>query len=91
LLALYIAQRIKEDDVSSAAATAITPTSDGMESVLRYRSIIEAVRLIEKHKHEIHNDEDLGFTVSPAWRLLNNAARHLLKEANAVLRGEDLQ
>ena len=75
----------------SAAATATKPIPDEMENAVRYRSIIDAVRIIEKHKHEIHNDEDLGFTVSPAWRLLNNAARHLLKEADAVLRGEALQ
>jgi hypothetical protein len=76
--------------VSSAAATATNSISEEMESAVRYRSSIDAVRLIEKHKHEIHNDENLGFTVSPAWRLLSNAARHLLKEADAVLRGEEL-
>ena len=61
-----------------------------MENGVLYRSIIDAMRIIEKHKREIHNHEDLGFMVSAAWRLLNNAATHLLKEAEAVLRGEAL-
>jgi hypothetical protein len=77
--------------VYSAAATTTLPRPDEMVNAVLYRSIIDAVRIIEKHKCEIHGDEDLGFMVSPAWRLLNNAAKHLLKEADAVVRGEELQ
>jgi hypothetical protein len=59
------------------------------ENAMRYRSIIDAVRLINRNKQQVHRDEDLGLLLSPAWRLLDNAAGHLLKEAHTLLRGED--
>jgi hypothetical protein len=63
--------------------------SSETENALRYRSIIDAVRLINRSKQQVHRDEDLGIMVSPTWRLLDNAAGHLLKEAHTLLRGED--
>lgn len=74
----------------SSAATVRTG-SDDTENALRYRCIIEAVRLINRNKQQVHNEEDLGFSVSPAWRLLNNAANHLLKQAHTLLSGEEQQ
>jgi hypothetical protein len=59
------------------------------DNVLRYKYIIDAVRLINKNKQQVQNEEALGFLISPAWRVLDNAADHLLKQAHALLRGEE--
>jgi hypothetical protein len=56
---------------------------------MRYRGIIDAVRLIAKTSQQIWCEEDLGF-LSPARRMLINAEEYLLKQAEAVLRGEEL-
>lgn len=72
------------------AARTIEPRTDESENALQYRSIVGAVRIINKNKRQISDEENLGFTISPAWRLLDNAARHLLKQADAVLRGQQL-
>ena len=74
--------------MSSVAANAIPTESAETENARRYRSIIQAVRLINKSREQVDKQEGLGFTISPAWRLLNNAAGYLLKQANTVLRGE---
>jgi hypothetical protein len=74
--------------MSSAASTA-RETSVETENALRYRCIIDAVRLVNKNKQLVHEEEALGMSVSPAWRLLNNAANHLLKQAHTLLRGEE--
>ena len=74
--------------MSSVAVTTITMGPDETDSARRYQNIIEAVRLINTSREQVHNQEALGFTISPAWRLLNNAAAYLLKQANTVLRGE---
>jgi hypothetical protein len=76
--------------MSPAAATCVRQGLGETESALRYRSIIDAVRLIGKTRRQLHDEEDLGFTLSPAWRLLNSAEAYLLKQANGVLRGEEL-
>ena len=73
-----------------ATSEVIAAKKDEPEGALQYRSIIHAVRMINKNKQQIQNEEELGFTISPAWRLLDDAARHLLKQADAVLRGEGL-
>lgn len=59
------------------------------DNALRYKCIIDAVRLINKNKRQVHDEEALGFSVSPAWRVLDNAANHLLKQAHTMLRGEE--
>ena len=74
--------------MSSVAVTTITMRLDETDSARRYQSIIEAIRLINTSREQVHNQEGLGFTISPAWRLLDNAAVYLLKQANTVLRGE---
>ncbi len=63
--------------------------SDDTGNALEYRCVIDAIRLINRNKQQVHRDEDLGITLSPAWRLLDNAAGHLLKQAHSLLRGED--
>ena len=73
----------------SSVACAARMSSGETENALRYRCIIDAVRLINKNKQRVHDEEDLGFSVSPAWCLLNNAANHLLQQAHSLLRGED--
>ena len=70
------------------AASDVAAKRGEPEGALQYRSIIQAVRMINKNKQQIQDEEDLGFTISPAWRLLDDAARHLLKQADVVLRGE---
>jgi hypothetical protein len=60
------------------------------ENAMRYRGIIDAVRLIGKTRQKLYDEEDLGFTLSPARRMLSNAEHYLLKQADAVLRGEEL-
>jgi hypothetical protein len=72
-----------------SGTSAARVSSGETENALRYRCIIDAVRLINRNKQQVHRDEDLGITVSPAWRLLDNAAGHLLKEAHTLLRGQD--
>lgn len=72
----------------SSAESVARVSSGETENALRYRCIIDAVRLINRNMQQVHNEEDLGLSVSPAWRLLNNAANHLLKQAHTLLRGE---
>lgn len=72
----------------SSAASTVRDKSGETENALRYRCIIDAVRLINKYKQEVAEEEALGFSISPSWRLLNNAANHLLKQAHTLLRGE---
>jgi hypothetical protein len=72
----------------SPAASTARDSSGETENALRYRCIIDAVRLINKNKQQVHEEEALGMSVSPAWRLLNNAANHLLKQAHTLLRGD---
>ncbi len=74
--------------MSSEASTAHVK-SEETGNALRYRGIIDAVRLINRSKQQVHRDEDLGISASPAWRLLDNAAGYLLKQAHTLLRGED--
>jgi hypothetical protein len=75
---------------------ASTDSNDGdqglgqSENAMRYRGIIDAVRLIAKTRQQIWGEENLGFTLSPARRMLSNAEDYLLKLADAVLRGEEL-
>jgi hypothetical protein len=61
-----------------------------IENPMRYRSIIDAVRLIAKSRQQLYEEEDLGFSVSPARRLLSSAEHYLLKQADVVLRGGEL-
>jgi hypothetical protein len=75
----------------SSAASIVRERSDETENVLRYRSIVEAVRIINKSKQQVHEEEDLGFSISPAWRLLTNSANHLLDHANMLLCGDVLE
>jgi hypothetical protein len=56
---------------------------------MRYRGIIDAVRLLAKTRQQLYGEEDLGFTLSPARRMLSNAEHYLLKQADVVLRGEE--
>lgn len=74
--------------MSSIAVTAITTNSGETEDALRYRSIVQAVRIINTSKNQVDKEEALGCTISPAWRLLDHAAKYLMKEATVVLRGE---
>jgi hypothetical protein len=74
--------------MSSSASTAKVSSGES-ENTLRYRCIIDAIRLINRNKKQVHRDEDLGMALSPAWRLLDNAAEHLLKQAHTLLRGGD--
>jgi hypothetical protein len=73
--------------MSSTAVTA-RESSGEMDNALAYRCIIDAVRLINRNKQQVHEEEGLGFPISPAWRLLHNAADHLLKQAHVLLRRE---
>lgn len=71
--------------------TAHAVTKPGLEDTagaLSYRSLIDAVRVIGTRMRQLREEEGLGFTVSPAWRLLSHAEDHLLRRANSVLRGE---
>jgi hypothetical protein len=55
-----------------------------------YRDLIAAVRLTTTIKEDVDREEGLGCLPSPAWRLLRNATNYLLKQAQAVLRGEEV-
>ena len=55
-----------------------------------YRVLIAAVGLIGTIRKEVYRAEDLGCLPSPAWKLLRNATNHLLKQAQAVLRGDEV-
>jgi hypothetical protein len=73
----------------STAAQAVTkPRPEETAGALSYRSVIDAVRVIGTSMRQLREEEALGFTVSPAWRLLSHAEDYLLRQANAVLRGE---
>lgn len=74
--------------VSSGTAIASKSNSGETDNARQYRSLVEAVRLINRSRELVDKEEDLGFAASPAWRLLHNAGNHLLKQANAILRGE---
>lgn len=54
-----------------------------------YRDPIAAVGLIGTIRKEVDRAEDFGCLPSPAWKLLRNATNHLLKQAQAVLRGDE--
>ena len=75
----------------NSAANGPREGSGETDNVLRYKCIIDAVRLINKNKQQVQSEEALGFLISPAWRVLDNAADHLLKQANALLREEEQQ
>ena len=55
-----------------------------------YRDLIAAVRLIATIQKEVDSAEDLGCLPCPAWKLLRNATNYLLKQAQAVLRGDEV-
>ncbi len=74
--------------MSSAAITAKEGPGE-TENALAYRCIIDAVRLINRNKQQVHEEEALGSSISPAWRLLHNAANRLLKQAHVLLRGDE--
>ena len=74
--------------MSSAAITAKESPGE-TENALAYRFIIDALRLINRNRQQVHEEEALGFLISPAWRLLHNAANHLLKQAHLLLRGDE--
>jgi hypothetical protein len=73
--------------ISSTHANSIGQGLGETKNALRYRSIIDAVRLIDQTKRQLNDEEGLGPIPSPAWRLLSNAEEYLLKQANVVLRG----
>ena len=73
----------------NSAACGPKEGSGETDNVLRYKYIIDAVRLINKNKQQVQNEEALGFLISPAWRVLDNAADHLLKQAHLLLRGDE--
>ena len=54
-----------------------------------YRDLIAAVRLVGTIQTEVDREEDLGCLPSAAWKLFRNATNYLLKQAQAVLRGDD--
>ena len=72
----------------NSAASGPREGSGATDNVLRYKCIIDAVRLINKNKQQVYDEEALGFSVSPAWRMLDHAANHLPKQAHTLLRGE---
>ena len=55
-----------------------------------YRDLIAAVRLVGTIQKEVDREENLGCLPSAAWKLFRNATNYLLKQAQAVLRGEDV-
>ena len=54
------------------------------------RDLIAAVRLIATIQKEVDREEDLGCLPSLAWKLLRNATNYLPKQAQAVLRGDEV-
>ncbi len=74
----------------SATATEVSSETREINTAQQhYRDLIAAVRLITTIQKEVDREEALGCLPSPAWRLLKNATNHLLKQAQAVLRGDE--
>ncbi len=72
---------------TSIEVSSVTRETDSAQR--HYRDLIAAVRLITTIQKEVDQEEGLGCLPSPAWRLLKNATQHLLKQAQAVLRGDE--
>jgi len=72
---------------TSIEVSSVTGETDSAQQ--HYRDLIAAVRLITTIQKEVDREENLGCLPSPAWRLLKNATSHLLKQAQAVLHGDD--
>jgi hypothetical protein len=75
------------------SATPIERGADNTETGTaqqHYRDLIAAVRLIATIQKEVDREENLGCLPSPAWKLLRSVTNYLLKRAQAVLRGEEV-
>lgn len=51
---------------------------------MRYKSLMDAVKILHKLQTEI--DKDDGSLITPHWRLINHAKQHLSKQADNELR-----
>ena len=54
-----------------------------------YTSLVRAARILGNARREVAHD-DGPCVISPAWTLLGHAQAYILKQAEALLRGDDL-
>ena len=76
--------------ISATPTERSADTTENGTAQQHYRDLIAAVRLIATIQKEVDREEDLGCLPSPAWKLLRNATNYLLKQAQAVLRGDEV-